>query len=106
MGVRVEAPGNPVRQGTRAFLDVASLFVGGAASKGGAGAAGGRAGSGARAGAEFAGKREGYSAYTHDLSHITGKTAQSRNRAIGVVLKEDFQSLRLTARPQQPRPPQ
>ena len=35
-----------------------------------------------------------------DLSHVTGKTAASRNRAIGAMIKEDFQDLNLTHTPQ------
>ena len=67
-------------------------------AKGGGGSAAGR--SGANAGVEFAGKRPGYGAWTDDLSHVTGKTAASRNRAIGSVIKEDFKSLKLTHTPQ------
>ncbi|MFG1672979.1 RHS repeat-associated core domain-containing protein [Micromonospora sp. NPDC049282] len=61
------------------------------------GASGGGAGTAA---VEFAGKRGGFGAYTEDLSHVTGKTAVSRNRAINAIIKEDFPNLRLTAQPE------
>jgi RHS repeat-associated protein len=53
-----EDAGNPVRQGTRAFLDVGSLFVGGGASKGGLakGAPGGIPKGAPRAGAPAPGR--------------------------------------------------
>ncbi|MGW3426746.1 DUF6531 domain-containing protein [Streptomyces melanosporofaciens] len=37
--------------------------------------------------------------WTKDLSHVTGKTARSRNRAIDAMIREDFQHLRFTHRP-------
>jgi Metallopeptidase toxin 5 len=43
-------------------------------------------------------KGEGNS-WTDDLSHVTGKTAASRNRAIDAVISEDFQDLRFTHHP-------
>ncbi|MER5555865.1 putative T7SS-secreted protein [Streptomyces sp. NPDC002793] len=38
--------------------------------------------------------------WTNDLSHVTGKTAQSRNRALAAIVAEDFESLRFTYTPQ------
>nr|WP_308295033.1 RHS repeat-associated core domain-containing protein [Streptomyces sp. NK08204] len=38
--------------------------------------------------------------WTADLSHVTGKTAQARNRAIDAIIKEDLPDLRLTHKPQ------
>ncbi|WP_233521407.1 hypothetical protein [Streptomyces triticagri] len=38
--------------------------------------------------------------WTHDLSHVTGRTARSRNRAIDAILRQDFPELRLTHKPQ------
>ena len=38
--------------------------------------------------------------FVNNLSHLTGKTAAARNRAIDTVLAEDLSSLRLTHRPQ------
>ena len=37
--------------------------------------------------------------YTSDLSHVTGKGAKARNRAIEAILKEDFPDLKLTYKP-------
>ncbi len=37
--------------------------------------------------------------YVPDLTHVTGKTAASRNRAIGTLIKEDLTNLRLTHQP-------
>ena len=37
--------------------------------------------------------------YTPDLSHVTGKGARARNRAIEAILKEDFPDLKLTYKP-------
>ena len=42
----------------------------------------------------------GRSPWTADLSHVTGKTAQSRNRAIQSVIDEDLSNLKLTHQPQ------
>ncbi|MEU3202283.1 hypothetical protein ABZ702_00040 [Streptomyces cyaneofuscatus] len=38
--------------------------------------------------------------WTNDLSHVTGSTAQSRNRALAAILKEDFPHLNFTHTPQ------
>lgn len=46
---------------------------------------------------EFSGSPQ---AFTSDLSHVTGKTAMARNRAISAVINEDLKSLRLTHQPQ------
>jgi len=46
---------------------------------------------------EFAG---GTQPFVADLSHVTGKAAVSRNRAIDAVIKEDFGGLNLTHKPQ------
>lgn len=47
--------------------------------------------------AEF---NEGTSQFVDDLSHVTGKAAKSRNRAIGTIITEDFPNLKLTYRAQ------
>jgi hypothetical protein len=46
---------------------------------------------------EFSG---GPQIYSPDLSHVTGRGAQSRNRAIDSIIREDFRSLNLTHQPQ------
>jgi hypothetical protein len=46
---------------------------------------------------EFAG---GTQPFVADLSHVTGKAAVSRNRAIDAVIKEDFRGLNLAHKPQ------
>jgi hypothetical protein len=46
---------------------------------------------------EFAG---GPQNFTADLSHVTGRTALARNKAIGAIIGEDFGSLRLTHTPE------
>jgi hypothetical protein len=46
---------------------------------------------------EFAG---GTQSYVADLSHVTGKAAAARNRAIDAVITEDFANLNLTYKPQ------
>ncbi len=38
--------------------------------------------------------------YTEDLSHVTGKAAKTRQKAIEAILKEDFPDLRLTFKPE------
>ena len=38
----------------------------------------------------------GTSQFVDDLSHVTGKTAKSRNRAIHAIIAEDFPNLKLT----------
>jgi hypothetical protein len=38
--------------------------------------------------------------FTKDLSNVTGKTAQARNKAIDSIIKEDFNSLKLTHTPE------
>lgn len=38
--------------------------------------------------------------WTNDLSHVTGSTAQSRNRALAAILKQDFPHLHFTHTPQ------
>ena len=43
---------------------------------------------------------KGRSPWTADLSHITGKTAESRNRAINSIIREDLPDLNLTFQPQ------
>ncbi|MEV0136515.1 RHS repeat-associated core domain-containing protein [Dactylosporangium sp. NPDC050688] len=43
---------------------------------------------------------DGFSKWTADLSHVTGSTAQSRNRAIEAIIREDFPHLRLSFTPQ------
>lgn len=44
-------------------------------------------------------EKAGGNTWTSDLSHVTGKTAASRNRAIEAVIAEDFPSLRFTHQP-------
>ncbi|MFK0237753.1 ricin-type beta-trefoil lectin domain protein [Streptomyces vinaceus] len=39
---------------------------------------------------------DGSSSWTADLSHVTGKSAQVRNRAIDAIIREDFPELKLT----------
>jgi hypothetical protein len=46
---------------------------------------------------EFAG---GPQEYVPDLSHLTGKGAQARNRAIDSIIREDFPSLNFIHKPQ------
>ncbi|MFT3857804.1 MAG: hypothetical protein QM742_10020 [Aquabacterium sp.] len=55
------------------------------------------ANSGRTAATEFAG---GTQTFASDLSHVTGKAADARNRAIGAVIKEDFPNLNLTYTPE------
>ena len=43
---------------------------------------------------------KGNQPFVEDLSHITGKTAASRNRAIDSLIREDLPNLRLTHQPQ------
>ena len=38
--------------------------------------------------------------YTSDLSNVTGKAARARNRAIEIMIEEDFPDLNLTYKPQ------
>jgi hypothetical protein len=38
--------------------------------------------------------------WTSDLRHVTGRTAQNRNRAIDAIIKEDFPNLRLSHKPE------
>ncbi|MFF1692264.1 RHS repeat-associated core domain-containing protein [Streptomyces sp. NPDC058257] len=38
--------------------------------------------------------------WTSDISHVTGKTAKSRNRAIDTMIRRDFPDLKLTHKPQ------
>jgi RHS repeat-associated protein len=38
--------------------------------------------------------------WTSDLSHVTGKTAQARNKAIDIMMREDFPDLNFTHRPE------
>ncbi|EJL74989.1 hypothetical protein PMI12_02871, partial [Variovorax sp. CF313] len=57
----------------------------------------GLSGSGRSAAVEFAG---GTQVYVSDLSHVTGKAAASRNRAIDAIIKEDFPNTRLTYTPE------
>jgi len=45
-------------------------------------------------------KNGGVSQFVDDLSHITGKTGKSRNRAINAIIAEDFPNLKLTHSPQ------
>ena len=42
--------------------------------------------------------------YTADLSHVTGKGARARDRAIEAILKEDFADLKLTYKPNPDKP--
>ncbi|MGW1552696.1 hypothetical protein [Streptomyces sp. NPDC002346] len=48
---------------------------------------------------EYQGSHVG-NTWTADLSHLTGKTAKSRNRAIDAMIQEDFPDLRFTHQPQ------
>ncbi|MFJ1551776.1 RHS repeat-associated core domain-containing protein [Streptomyces sp. NPDC088246] len=52
---------------------------------------------GGRARYEFQGEGN---VWTSDLSHLTGKSARVRNRAINAIIKEDFPNLRFTYPPQ------
>ena len=47
---------------------------------------------------EFSGRRN--QVYTPDLSNVTGKGANARQRAIDSILKEDFSNLNLTHKPE------
>lgn len=38
--------------------------------------------------------------YTKDLSHVTGKGAKNRNKAIEIIIKEDFPDLKLSFKPE------
>lgn len=38
--------------------------------------------------------------YTSDLSYVTGKAARARNKAIDIIIKEDFPDLKLSYKPQ------
>lgn len=89
----------------QASSDAYSTFL---AFLGGGGAAAGEGlaaeGSAAKSGtsrvpvAEVEGKADG-NIWTADLSHVTGKTAVSRNRAISIAIAEDFPDLRFSYRP-------
>ncbi|MFD3761065.1 RHS repeat-associated core domain-containing protein [Streptomyces sp. NPDC058622] len=48
---------------------------------------------------EYDGSADG-NVWTDDLSHVTGKTAQSRNRAIDSLIKEDLQGINFTHKAQ------
>ncbi|OLT29594.1 hypothetical protein BJF83_10585 [Nocardiopsis sp. CNR-923] len=48
---------------------------------------------------EIAEGKPGGNRFVADLSHVTGSTAASRNRAIAAIISEDFQDLRFTHKP-------
>ncbi|MGW1278899.1 RHS repeat-associated core domain-containing protein [Streptomyces tsukubensis] len=65
------------------------------------GMVGARLGSAANHGSDLAyqGTAKG-NIWVSDISHVTGKTARARNRAISAIIREDFTSLRFTNTPQ------
>lgn len=54
---------------------------------------------GAGSGVAYQGDEAG-NVWTSDISHVTGKTAKSRNRAIDAMIRRDFPDLKLTHKPQ------